>query len=180
MQDNFNQYMKIIAGEKPQRTQEKTLSEADKKKISAAYFQLFYSLSFANWLKRTSLGQAWYKAIEQLKSFISSKSPENPATMYMRQIFAAHKAKWSQLIMTSPLKDTQIECTPEKKQEWNMRVAKNTTDALKNLNDMLALYKTNEQPKQKTVQQSEFLSAQQKMQMLIMWQMQNQNERHAA
>lgn len=180
MEDQFNQYMKIIAGENIQKKQEKVLSEADKKKISAAYFQLFYSLSFANWLKGTSLGQAWYKAIEQLKSFISSKSSENPATMYMRQIFAAHKAKWSQLIMTSPLKDTKIECTPEKKQEWNMRVAKNTNEALKNLNDTLALYETKEQKNQKPVQQSEFLSAQQKMQMLILWQMQNQNERHAA
>ena len=78
--------------------------------------------------------------------------------------------------MTSHLKDTKIECSPEKKQEWNMRVAKNTNEALKNLNGTLALYETKEQKNQKPVQQSEFLSAQQKMQMLIMWQMQNQRQ----
>ena len=81
MEDKFNQYMKIIAGESIQKKQEKVLSEEDKKKISSAYFQLFYNISFANWLKGASLGQAWYKAIEQIKSFISSKTHENPATM---------------------------------------------------------------------------------------------------
>ena len=80
--------------------------------------------------------------------------------MYMRQIFAAHKAQWSKRIMTSPNKDKILNCPPEKKQEWNMRIAKNTNEALKTLNDTLALYAEKEQKNQKPAQQSEFLSAQ--------------------
>lgn len=176
MNDAFEKNMALIAGANDQKKQEKALTDADKKKISSAYMKLFYSLSFAHWMRGISLGQAWYKALEQTKAFIASKSSENPATMYMRQIFAAHKAQWSKRIMTSPNKDKILNCPPEKKQEWNMRIAKNTNGALKTLNDTLALYAEKEQKNQKPAQQSEFLSAQQKMQMLLMWQAQNQRQ----
>lgn len=175
MELSFNQAMQMVAGQNPQKKQEKELSAEDKKKISSAYFQLFYALTFSHWLQGKSLGQAWYKALEQTKAFIASKNPSNQATMYMRQIFAAHKAKWSQHIMTSPMKDEVLELTPEKKQEWNMRVAKSTTEALNTLKEKFAAY----EPKKQEVQKpnSEFLSAQQKMEMLIMWQIQNQRQR---
>lgn len=181
MEVSFNQAMQMVAGESQKKSQEKQLSAEDKKKISSAYFQLFYALSFTNWIQGKSLGQAWYKAIEQMKSFISSKNPENPTIMYMRQIFAAHKTKWSQHIMTSPLKDKVLELTPEKKQEWNMKVAKSVNEALKILNEKIALYEPEKKiDKNNAKGQSGFLSAQQKMQMLIMWQIQNQNQRQAS
>ena len=181
MEEDFNKYMKIIAGKNTQNTQQKNLSDIDKQKISSAYFQLFYNLSFANWLKGCSLGEAWYKAIEHMKAFISTKNQKNPATMYIRQIFAAHKIKWSHLIMTSQNKDSKINCNSEKRQEWNKRVAKNIADSLKIINDSIALYAAKEQSTENpSIQKSGFLSAQQKMQMLIMWQVQKQNEKRAA
>lgn len=175
MEDNFMQYMKVVAGENQQKTNEKKLSEKDKQKISSAYFQLFYNISFSNWLKGMTLGEAWYRAINKMKTFIASKSPENPATMYLRQIFSAHKTKWAQLIMTSPEKDTVIECSPEKKQEWMARIGTSINKNLTEINNTAGNYEPDK--KQEYKNQNGFSAGQQTMQMLIMWQMQNQNQR---
>ena len=42
MNDAFEKNMALIAGANDQKKQEKTLSDADKKKISSAYMKLFY------------------------------------------------------------------------------------------------------------------------------------------
>lgn len=142
--DEFSTNMKIIAGVNVQRDEQKReLADADKKKLSSAYFQLFYNLTFANWLRGGNLGTAWYRALAQMQQFVNSKSAKNPAGLYLRQVLSAHKARWAQVMMTSPHRNDVISASPEKIQQWNQRVARATTQAMNGLNTTLAQYEKN-------------------------------------
>lgn len=179
MNDDFNKNMQIITGANPQNSTVKQLTDADKKKISDAYFSLFFNLTFTNWIRGGNLGNAWYKALSQIKQFVGAKQPSNPATMYMRQICAAHNARWAQVMMTNKHRDDVLDATPEQKQQWNARTAQNTTNALKILNDTVAAYTATQQKdtQQSQASQSDAIKiAAQKMQMMILMQMrQKQN-----
>lgn len=141
MNDDFNKYMQMIAGANLQKSTEKQLAESDRQRISQAYFDLFYNLTATTWLRGGSLGHAWYTAMAQMKSFVSARDAQNPAAMYMRQLVAAHNARWGQLMMTSPHRDDVIDVSPQLRQEWSQRVAKKSTAALAILNQILAAYK---------------------------------------
>ena len=182
MNDAFEKNMQIIAGANLQNEQEKQLSAADKKKLSDNYFKLFFNLSYTNWLRGRSLGEAWYIAIKQMQQFIENKNGNNQASLYLRQIFASHKAKWSQVMMTSQHRDDILELTPEQKQNWNQRVAQNTTSALNILNDIIKTYSkpSSDNNKQAQTQQSDLKMAVQKMQTLIMLQLKNKQNGTAA
>lgn len=178
MIDDFQKNMTLIAGGNDPQAQEKQLSAEDKKKISDAYFKLYYSLTFAGCMRGMTLGQAWFKALEQVKSYISAKNANNPAALYMKQIYAAHNARWSKLIMTSPNKDVKITCPPEKQAAWNSRIAQDTNSALGVLNTTLAAHQAKIQPQVQN-NQAAFMSAHQKMQMMLQLQIQQmqQNQR---
>lgn len=167
MTDNFETNMRLVAGENLHPTQEKQLSDVDKKKISESYFQLFFNLTYTNWLRGKTLGEAWYVSLQQIKQFVESKKGNNPAALYLRQIFASHKAKWSQVMMTSNHRDDVLQPTPEQKQNWSQRTAQNTTAALNALADIIKTYSQQEQDNNK-IQTTDFKSAAQKMQLLIM------------
>ncbi len=182
MSDAFETNMRIIAGENLQPTQEKQLSDADKKKISESYFQLFFNLTYTNWLRGKSLGEAWYASLQQIKQFVESKKGNNNAALYLRQIFASHKAKWAQVIMTSKHRDDVLQATPEQKQKWAQRAAQNTTAALNALGDIIKTYSQPTQDNKKTqnAQPIDFKVAAQKMQMLIMLKARNREKGAAA
>lgn len=184
MNDAFNKNMQIITGKEPQSDKAKQLSESDKKKISKFYFRLFFNLAFTNWLRGKTLGQSWYMALSQLEQFVKSKNANNPAALYLRQVFAAHKARWSQVIMTNKHRDDMLQGSPEEKKQWNQRVAKSVSEAMNTLNDTLKAYDLPEQQKsenKQSAQQDVFKNAAQKMQMLIMLQLkQKQNGGMAA
>lgn len=169
----LQQKMMIIAGENVQKSQEKQLAVADKKKLSDAYIKLFIGLSFSNWLRGQTLGQAWYNALEQLKSYIATKDKNNPAAMYLNQVYAAHSTKWKQVVMTNPNKDAKIECPPELKQKWTEFAAKDTSGALSVLNGTLAQFAIKESAKTKSGLQTDYMAAQQKLQQMLMLQMRN-------
>lgn len=172
MNDIFQQNMTIIAGDKAQNPNEKQLSADDKKKISDAYFKLYYGLTFANWMRGGTLANAWFQALEQVKSFISSKNAQNSAAMYMRQVNAAHNARWSKIIMTNPNKDKTVQCPPDKKQELNALINRDINQGLASLNEVLGKYAVKQNPSQMQNPQAAFISAQKKMQMMVQWQMQ--------
>lgn len=176
MNNTFEQYMAVIAGGNIAKNQEKQLSAAEKKQISESYFKMFCGLAFVNWIQGGTLGQAWFKALEQVKSFISAKNANNPAAMYMKQIFAAHNTRWSKLIMTSPNKDSQASVSPEQRAEWIARATRDTNAGLNSLNQILAQYRVAEPNMAQKPQPDQFLTAQQKMQMILQWQM-HQNQR---
>lgn len=178
MNDAFNEKLQIIAGTESSQKAEKQLSEADKKKISESFFKLFFNLSFTNWLRGKTLGASWYTALQQLEQFVNSKNGKNPASLYLRQIFAAHKIKWNQVMMTNKHRDDMLNPTPEQKQKWNQRVAQNVHSSMTSLNDTLKSYELPEQKTEKSqsAQQDAIKLAAQKMQMLIMLRL-KQNQR---
>lgn len=178
MTDAFDKNMQIISGAENLKTQDKQLSDTDKQKISEAYFKLFFNLTYTNWLRGKTLGNSWFTALSQLEQFVKSKNGNNQAALYLRQIFAAHKTKWDQVMMTNKHRDDVLQPTPEQKQKWNQRTAKAVTDSMNSLNGILKTYEVPEQKNNKpqTAQQDAFKIAAQKMQMLIMLQMkQKQN-----
>lgn len=183
MNDDFDKNMQIISGADVQKRNAVQLSAADKKKISDAYFKMFFNLTFTNWLRGGNLGTAWYKALSQIKQFVGTKNPSNPAAMYLRQIYAAHNARWAQVMMTNPHRDDVITATADIKQKWNTRATQNTAAALQVLNSTITAYALQQQNnKSTTVPQSDAIKiAAQKMQMMILMQMrQNQNGGMAA
>lgn len=177
MNNAFEKNMRIIAGEEPQKMQGKQLSDADKKKISEEYFKLFFNLTYINWLRGKTLGESWYLALQQIEQFVNSKNAKKPAALYMRQVFAAHKAKWSQIMMTNKHREDILQTTPEQKQKWNQQTAQNVSASMNYLNAALKTYELPEQKAEKAqAQQNSMKLAAQKMQMLIMLRM-KQNQR---
>lgn len=176
MADKFNEYMQIIAGANPQKSNAKQLSDADKKKLSSNYFELFYNLTATNWLRGGNLGRAWYVALNQMKQYITAQAPNNPAAMYLRQVFAAHNTRWAQIMMTSPHRNDTIDAPADKRAEWTARVAQKTTAALNDLNSVLAQYRveTKTQQANTATKQAAMRTAMQNIQMQILMQMKRQ------
>lgn len=173
MNTEFQQKMAIVAGHTQQKKVE--LTQADKKKISVAYYKLFFALSMTMWLRGKTLGAAWHTALAQMKSYVESKNKNNPAAMYLNQVFVAHSTKWQQVMMTSLNKDEKLKLTPETQADWMKKTAQRTNDALKTLGETLKQH----EPKQpQKAQVPQMMNAQQKMQLLILQHM-NQKQ-HAA
>lgn len=138
MNANLKQNMSILMGgtgaQKPQE-----LSAEAKQKLSKAYFDLFFGLAGTNWGRgEKTLGAAWYEALSQIKSMIAAKDKSNPAAMYMNQIFAAHNAKWSQIVMTNPNREKKLELTSEDRAKWSQECAKQIGGAMGVINTELA------------------------------------------
>lgn len=174
MKDLFETNMRIIAGENLEKNQEKQLSDIDKKKITDAYFKLFFNLTYTNWLRGKTLGEAWYASLAQLEQYVNNKKGVNSASLYLKQIFAAHKTKWSQVMMTNKHRDDVLQATPEQKQKWTQETAKNTTSALNTLNETIKEF-AQTQDKAQTMQNNSYQVAAEKMRMLIMMRIQQRN-----
>jgi len=166
MEQTLEQNMAIVMGQKVPKELE--LSRDDKEKLSAAYFKLYFGLTFANWLRGGTLGAAWHRAMQQVAAMINSKNAANPAAMYLRQVHAAHKARWAKVIMTNPNRDKEIECSDKNRAKWTGAANKNVGDAMATVNGVLAAYKSAEKPDAKPAQ---YATAAQKLQAIIISQM---------
>lgn len=130
MNANLQQNMSILMGDATAEKQQELSAEA-KQKLSKAYFDLFFGLAGANWGRGDkSLGAAWHEALGQIKSMIAAKDKSNPAAMYMNQIFAAHNAKWSQIVMTNPNREKKLELAQEDRAKWSQECAKQIGGAM--------------------------------------------------
>ncbi len=172
MNQTFQQNMAIVSGVARAKP-EQQLSQAVKQQIAKSYFQMYFGLSMVNWLAGGKLGSAWHKAIRQMDTCIASKNANNPVTMYLRQIHAAHRARWAQVTMTNPNRDTEIKCAPENKKEWIGLANKEIAAGMNGINVNIDKFKA--QTSQKGTAPS-YLDAQQKMQAMILMRVaQNQN-----
>jgi len=176
MNAEIQKNMAILMGEAgPQQAPQ--LSAEAKKKLSQAYFDLYFGLAGANWGRGDkTLGAAWYEALGQIKSMIAAKDKSNPAAMYLNQIHAAHNAKQAQIMMTNPNKDARLEITPDARAGWSRECAKKVGDAMSVINAAISKYQQ-KAPVQKTAAQKAaqptpsqlqqkiliFMAAQQKM-----------------
>lgn len=140
MSDDLTKNMAILMGKGGPITSQE-ITEADKKKLSDAYSDLFFGLAGANWARDMTLGAAWYHALKQISGMIGAKDKNNPAAMYLNQVFAAHRAKWSQVIMTHSEKDKPMEMSADAKQKWSSDRAKQIGDAMAVINVFILKYK---------------------------------------
>ena len=162
----------------PEKLNEKQLTVEDKKIIEKGVGDLFFGLAWTNWLKGSTLGHAWQKALEQVDGFVSSKNQDNPAAKHLREVAAIGKSRMSRVIMTNSNSNKKMECPPEKVQEWSEIGTKWTGQGLQQLN-----VKTKEfEPEKKESQQQnnnqqKFQNSQQNIMALWLWQ--NQRARAA-
>lgn len=118
------------------------LTADEKQELSQAYFDLFFGLAGANWARgEKALGAAWYEALSQIKAMIAAKDKSNPAAMYLNQVFAAHNARWAEILMTNPNKDKILELQPDAKQQWSTERAKQIGIAMSVINGLIIKYK---------------------------------------
>lgn len=106
------------------------LDAATKKKLSGAYFKLYFGLSCVNWANKKSLGAAWQTALSQIDAFVTAKNPNNPAAMYLRQINAAHKTAWPKNIMTHPRRDARLAGDAAAFDNWRQYGARHVNSAM--------------------------------------------------
>lgn len=182
MADEFDKNIQMIMGKSVNQAPQ--LSADDKKSIAVAYQKLFANLTYNNWLRGGTLGNAWYKTLSQMKQFIQSNGTASPAAMYMRQIFASHSAEWSKVMMTNPNRESVLDVDEKTRAKWNARTAQEMTAARESMMAMVKKYQAAEKDassKNKTATQDAFRAAAQKMQMLMILQMrQKQNGGMAA
>lgn len=118
------------------------LSQQHKQMLTNAYLDLFFGLAGTNWARDgKTLGGAWYRALQQIEGLMGAKNKSNPAAMYLNQIFAAERAKWSQIVMTHPQKDTVMELSQSAKQKWTSLRAKQVGNAMADIDVIIQFYK---------------------------------------
>ncbi len=171
MDAEFQQKMAILSGQVVQKQKPIELSNDEKQKLSANYFKLFFGLTLSNWLAGNTLGASWHKALSQVESYVNSKNANSPAAMYIRQIHAAHRAKWSKTVMTNPHREDKINCTPEKEAKWKEFAAKDIKSGLDAMNEILAKYQAKEA--NKDMPKVSYVDAQKQLQLIMMRQVQN-------
>lgn len=172
MNAKLQENMSILMGATTAK-QTQDLNEKSKQMLSKAYFDLFFGLAGANWARgNKTLGAAWYDALSQVKAMIAAKDKNNPAAMYMNQIFAAHNVKWSQIIMTNPNREKKLELPQEDHAKWSQECAKQIGGAMGVINTELARNTQKSAPAKSVVAQTTadmqkkiqlFMAAQQNM-----------------
>ncbi len=171
MSNNYADYekvMELITAKNNDTHQEDMISNADKEKISQAYFQLFYALTLSHWMRSGTLGQAWYKALEQVKTFISAQDKLNPAVSYMQQLSFSHNLRWSKIMMTNKNKDQTLQHTTEDMDTWKQYVINDVNKALETLKGMIKQYAKQNKDIQKPKQISnKFAGASQNLKILF-------------
>lgn len=176
MNQTFQQNMAIVSGAAP--ALQPQLSQADKDKMAKSYFQMYFGLAMVNWLNGGTLGAAWHRALGQMNAFATGSTGNNPATMYLRQIHAAHRARWAQVMMQNPNREKTLQTSPEQKREWMTLANRDVSTAMASANEITGRFKTNEK---QPMQAAQYMDAQKKMQMMIQMRiMQNQNGSMAA
>lgn len=140
MNNEIDKNTAILMGQgTPNQIQE--IKPSEQQQLTNAYLKLFFGLAGTNWEHQdTTLGAAWYRALQQINGMIGAKDKNNPAAMYLNQIFVSHRAKWSQIIMTHHHKDAYMELSPDAKPQWHTRYSKNIADAMAAINAIIMRY----------------------------------------
>lgn len=142
---NTEKFQKMLRGEQVAQP-EKTLSAADKKALSVAYFDLFFGLTGLNWAGGDTLGAAWNRARGQIKSMLELKNKNNPAVMYLNQIRAAHDTRWAKEEMTSPHAGEKLTLTGDGLARWKQAHQKLVGDGMRGINANIGKWATPEKP----------------------------------
>ncbi|MBN1324864.1 MAG: hypothetical protein JW974_01460 [Alphaproteobacteria bacterium] len=174
--NNTNQILEkklaMLFANPPAQLNEKKLSPEDKKPIEKGVGDLFFGLAWTNWINGSSLGSAWQKALNQVDSFIATKTQNNPATKYLREVAAVGKSRMSRIIMTNQNSNEKIDCPPEKIKEWSEIGSKWTSQGLQSLNDKVKEFEPEKKEFAIQNNQQRFQNSQQNI--MALWLLQRQ------
>ena len=118
MENDFDKISAMLNGEQLDSYYKNQLSATDKTQIDNAIETLFSGLSLDNWLKGGKLMDAWKESLDVVRDTIFSVVTKNPAVLYAHQAVFDHRKKWHVKIIYSPHGNEIINCTPDKRNEW--------------------------------------------------------------
>lgn len=117
------------------------LTKEQEKQIARNFSIMFYALTTIHWCNGATLGRAWQKALEQMSSFVKTKSnPYHPMNKYLHALDNQYRREISERIMTSEYSDLKIEMNPELAKKWSDTATKQFQSYLKQMNDMYKEY----------------------------------------
>ena len=119
---------------------ERAIDSATRKKLVDAYMKLFSGFAWVNWTKKQSLGRAWQGALGQCESFLKTKNKSNVAAKYLDKVSKAHKTYWSRVIMTNENSTNTINKTPDEIKQLQQYGYKQIREATDTINLILARY----------------------------------------
>ena len=119
---------------------ERAIDSATRKKLVDAYMKLFTGFAWVNWTKKQSLGRAWQNALGQCEGFLKTKNKSNPAAKYLDKVSKAHKTYWSRVIMTNENSPNTINKTPDEIKCLQQYGQKQIREAMDTINLILARY----------------------------------------
>jgi len=153
------------------------LNKEQQKQIAIAYSKMFYALTTIHWCNGATLGTAWQKALEQMSSFVKTKSnPGHPMNKYLHALDNQYRREISERIMTSKYSDEKINMNPELAKKWSDVATKQFQSYLKTMNDM---YKEYMPDNNHTTIQNQTDKAAQKAHAMMLKILQMQNEGYA-
>lgn len=117
------------------------LTKEQEQQIARNFSIMFYELTTIHWCNGATLGRAWQKALEQMSSFVKTKSNlGHPMNKYLHALDNQYRREISERIMTSEYSDSKIEMNPELAKKWSDIATKRFQGCLKNMNDMYKEY----------------------------------------
>jgi hypothetical protein len=147
---DVKQRILMMTGESKDKKLE--LTKDQEKQIARHFATMFYALTTIHWCNGATLGVAWQKALEQMSSFVKTKSnPEHPMNKYLHALDNQYRRDISERIMTSPYSDSKIEMNSERAKQWVTHETQEYKKSLQFMNDMYKQYmpekKSDVQPK---------------------------------
>lgn len=156
------------------------LTKEQEKQIAIAYSRMFYALVEIHWTGGATLGNAQQKALEQMSSFVKTKSnPEHPMNKYLHVLDNQYRREISERIMTSPYSNEKINMNPELAKKWSDIATKQFQSYLKKMNDMYQEFMPQKNNNQSATQ-SDIIAQKAKTVMMKILQMQNEGYGRAA
>ena len=118
MESDFDKISAMLNGEQLDSYYKSQLSATDKTQIDNAIEILFSGLSLDKWLNGGKLMDAWKESLDVVRDTIFGVITKNPAVLYAHQAAFDHRKKWHVKIIYSPHGNETINCTPDKRNEW--------------------------------------------------------------
>jgi len=178
---DVQQKMLMIMGNEKNKKLE--LSKEEEKKIAQSYVKMHVALSAIRWCQGETLGVARQKSLEQLNSYVKSKTNiAHPMNKYLMAINAQVHREVAEINMKDSNSNKKVEMTSALKQRWIQEETKKFQQSMQVLNDMYKKYmpeKTlDKMPAAKSFETAK-QKAQQMMQQILMLQI-NQTKQRAA
>ncbi len=163
---DVQQKMLMLLGQ--EKNSKLELSEQEENKIAKNYQKMFFALATIRWCNGATLGVARQKSLEQMNSFVKSKTNiAHPMNKYLMSMNNQMFREISQRNMTDENSDKKININSTLAKKWLDESTKEFQKCLKELNEMYQKYMP-EKTLEKMPATKSFENANQKAQQMLM------------